>query len=188
MDKKIDLRVIKTYNKLTVAFGEMMKTVPFDDITVFDLCDKAEVRRATFYKHFSDKYDFFKSIINIILTNIERKVLLRTKQSSTTEYVMLFVKEIIAYLDERPEILANILDSNAFPVMFDIITHCTHESLTKHLEDEIAEGAVFATDADTFSSFINGGIATILIAWLKRRNITEEELIKKIDAILKKTF
>ena len=188
MDKKTDLRVIKTYNKLTVAFGEMMKTVPFDDITVFDLCEKAEVRRATFYKHFGDKFDFFKSIVKIILTNIEKKVNARTKQSTTTEYVMHFVKEIIAYLNERPQILQNILNSNAFPVMFDIITHCTHESLTKHLEAEIKDGAAFATDPDMFSSFINGGIATILISWLKKRHMSEEELIRKIDAILKKVF
>ena len=188
MDKKIDLRVIKTYNKLTVAFGEMMKTVSFDEITVFDLCEKAEVRRATFYKHFDDKYDFFKNLVNIILTNIDKKVSARTKSASTTDYIIIFVKEIIAYLNARPEILNNILNSNAFPVMFDIITSCTHESLKKHLEDEIRSGTPFPTDAETFSSFINGGIATLLISAFKDNRTTEEEILERIDAILKKIF
>lgn len=188
MDKKIDLRVVKTYNKITVAFGEMMKTVPFDDITVFDLCEKAEIRRATFYKHFSDKYDFFKSIVGIILTNIDKKVCSHTNQSSTTEYILLFVKEIITYLNERPKIFSNLLNSNAFPSIFDIITGCTHESLARHLEAEMNNGATFATDPDTFSSFINGGIATLLIDCFKKRTLTEDEVIEKIEAILKKIF
>ncbi len=188
MDKKIDLRIIKTYNKLTVAFGDMMKRVSFDEITVFDLCEKAEVRRATFYKHFDDKYDFFKNLVNIILTNIDKKVSARTKLASTTDYIIIFVKEIIAYLNARPEILSNILNSNAFPVMFDIITSCTHESLERHLEDEIQAGASFPTDAATFSSFVNGGIATLLISAFKDNRTTENEIIEKIDAILKKIF
>lgn len=188
MDKRIDLRVIKTYNKLTVAFGEMMKNVSFDEITVFDLCEKAEVRRATFYKHFDDKYDFFKKLVNIILTNIDKKVSARTETASTTEYIIIFVKEIIAYLNSRPEILSNILNSNAFPVMFDIITSCTHESLERHLEDEIRSGVLFPTDTETFSSFINGGIATLLISAFKDNRATESEIIDKIAAILKKIF
>ncbi len=188
MDNKIDLRVVKTYNKITVAFGEMMKTVPFDDITVFDLCEKAGIRRATFYKHFNDKYDFFKSIVGIILTNIDKKVCALTNQSSTTEYILLFVKEIISYLNERPKILSNLLNSNAFPVIFDIITGCTHESLAKHLEAEMVRGVIFVTDPDTFSSFINGGIATLLIDCFKKKNISEAQVIEKIEAILKKIF
>ena len=120
MEKKIDLRIIKTYNKLTDAFGEMMKTHSFDEISVFDLCERAKVRRATFYKHFDDKYDFFRNIVNIVMTNIDKKVSNRTKQSSITNYITQFVKEIILYFDARPEILRNILDSNAFPLIFDI--------------------------------------------------------------------
>ena len=188
MNNKIDLRVIKTYEKLTAAFGEMMRSVPFDDVTVFDLCEKADIRRATFYKHFNDKYDFFKSIVGIILTNMDKKVCAITKNSSTKDYILIFVKEIINYLNERPKILSNMLKSNAFPVIFDIITGCTHESLENHLKSEIEEGMVFATDPDIFASFINGGIATLLIDCFKKRNLTEQEVIAKIEEILNKIF
>ena len=188
MDKKIDLRIIKTYNKLTDAFGVMMKEIPFDEITVFDLCERAKVRRATFYKHFADKYDFFRNIVNIIMTNMDKKVAVRTKHSRITDYITLFVKEIIIYFDAKPEILSNILNSNAFPIIFDIITNCTHESLKNHLEESISEGVEFATDPDSFASFLNGGIATLLLFWFKTRYISEGELLSKVEAILKKVF
>lgn len=48
MEKKTDLRVIKTCNKLGFALRDMLTERSFDDITVFDLCEKAGVRRATF--------------------------------------------------------------------------------------------------------------------------------------------
>ena len=188
MEKKIDLRIIKTYNKLTDAFGEMMKTYSFDEISVFDLCERAKVRRATFYKHFDDKYDFFRNIVNIVMTNIDKKVSNRTKQSSITNYITQFVKEIVLYFDARPEILRNILDSNAFPLIFDIITNCTHTSLKNHLEESSSTGTIYVTDADSFASFLNGGIATLLLFWLKYRHISEAELLSKIEAILKKVF
>lgn len=188
MDKKIDLRIIKTYSKLTDSFGEMMKEVSFDEITVFDLCERAKVRRATFYKHFDDKYDFFRNIVNIIMTNIDKKVADCTKQLKITDYIILFVREIIIYFDSRREILNNILNSSAFPHIFDIITSCTHESLKRHLEESERDGIALVTDADSFASFLNGGIATLMLFWLKYRHITETELLSKIEAILKKVF
>lgn len=188
MDKKIDLRIIKTYNKLTEAFGEMMREISFDEITVFDLCEKAKVRRATFYKHFDDKYDFFRNIVKIIITNIEKTVTNRTKQSTITEYIILFVREILLYFEPRQAILNNILNSSAFPIIFDIISTCTHESLKNHLEKSANDGVILVTDADSFASFINGGIATLMLFWFRYHHISESELLSKIEAILKKIF
>lgn len=188
MDKKLDLRIIKTYNKLTEAFGQMMKEVSFDEITVFDLCERASVRRATFYKHFNDKYDFFRNIVISVMVSIDRKVGIQTKQAKITDYITMFVKEVIVYFDSKPEILASILNSNAFPLIFDIITHCTHESLKNHLDEATAAGASYATDSDSLASFLNGGIATLLLFWLKCRHISESELLSKIEAILNKVF
>ena len=188
MDKKIDLRIIKTYNKLTDAFGEMMRAMSFDDITVFDLCERAKVRRATFYKHFNDKYDFFRNIVMIIMSNIEKKVINKTKESKITEYIISYVKEIIIYFDSRQQILNNILNSSAFQIIFDIISNCIHESLKNHLEESVNDGVTLVTDPDSFASFINGGITTLMLSWLKNRHISETEFLSKIEAILKKIF
>lgn len=44
---------------LCTAFIELLSKKKFEDITVNELCEKALIRRATFYTHFLDKYDFF---------------------------------------------------------------------------------------------------------------------------------
>ena len=59
MEEKTDLRIRKTYKALCDAFVNILEKKRFDDLTVNELCDEAMIRRATFYKHFADKYDFF---------------------------------------------------------------------------------------------------------------------------------
>ena len=60
MEKKSDLRVRKTYEALMRAFEDLLTGKTFDDITVNELCERAMIRRPTFYSHFEDKYDFLR--------------------------------------------------------------------------------------------------------------------------------
>ena len=61
--KRIDLRTQKVYSSLIEAFKNLLIEKSFEEITINELCDRACTRRATFYKHFSDKYDFFLFVI-----------------------------------------------------------------------------------------------------------------------------
>lgn len=61
--QKRDLRVQKTYDALIGALVDLLAEKPFDKITVRALCERARVRTATFYTHFSDKYDFFACMV-----------------------------------------------------------------------------------------------------------------------------
>lgn len=58
-DKKVDLRVRRTYKLLWEALEELLSQPgqEFSSVTVNQICEKAMVHRTTFYKHFEDKYD-----------------------------------------------------------------------------------------------------------------------------------
>ncbi|MBS9336466.1 TetR/AcrR family transcriptional regulator [Fructobacillus papyrifericola] len=43
--------------------GELLSTMPFSKITVKHICEKAEVNRNTFYRHFDDKFDLLDVIV-----------------------------------------------------------------------------------------------------------------------------
>lgn len=53
---RLDPRVKRTRRLLQNAFAELLAAKDFDDITVQDITDRAEVNRATFYAHFEDKF------------------------------------------------------------------------------------------------------------------------------------
>lgn len=61
--EKLDKRVIRTRKLLSDAFLELMGTKEFQQITVQDITDRADINRATFYAHFIDKYALFDHAI-----------------------------------------------------------------------------------------------------------------------------
>jgi AcrR family transcriptional regulator len=61
LDKNEDQRVRRTRDRLGDALVELLVQKPFDDITVQDVLDRAEVSRSTFYTHYRDKNDLFLS-------------------------------------------------------------------------------------------------------------------------------
>ncbi|TYP76609.1 TetR/AcrR family transcriptional regulator [Paenibacillus methanolicus] len=60
---KVDRRIIKTQEALKKAVIELMTEKNFDDITIQDIADRANVNRGTIYLHYQDKYDLLDKLI-----------------------------------------------------------------------------------------------------------------------------
>jgi AcrR family transcriptional regulator len=69
MEEKLDPRVKRTRSLILQAFGELLAVKGFESISVQDVTDKAEINRATFYKHFVDKY----ALLDYAITQFFRK-------------------------------------------------------------------------------------------------------------------
>ena len=59
-EKKTDRRTNRTRRQLSSALVDLVKEKRFDDITVQNVIDRADVGRSTFYSHFRDKEDLFQ--------------------------------------------------------------------------------------------------------------------------------
>lgn len=59
-DKTRDRRSARTQRSLSEALVELIKEKRFDEITVQEVIDRADVGRSTFYSHFRDKEDLFQ--------------------------------------------------------------------------------------------------------------------------------
>ena len=66
-------RIKKTYRALFDAFTELLEEHRFEDLTVAMLCDRAMIRRTTFYKHFRDKNDYFAFYIDELMSGLPQK-------------------------------------------------------------------------------------------------------------------
>lgn len=58
-----DLRIRRTRTQIEQAFFELLKTKPFNELTVQDVSQRAKVGRSTFYSHCYDKYDLLESLV-----------------------------------------------------------------------------------------------------------------------------
>lgn len=62
MKKKLDRRIIYTKKIIKEVFLELLKQKPINKITVKELCENADINRATFYSHYKDLFDLLSKI------------------------------------------------------------------------------------------------------------------------------
>lgn len=67
---KVDRRIVKTQDALKKAVIELMTEKNFDDITIQDIADRANINRGTIYLHYQDKYDLLDKLIETHLNEL----------------------------------------------------------------------------------------------------------------------
>ena len=70
----MDLREKKTRRSVTNAFLSLRSKKPLEKITVKELCERAEISKATFYLHYRDIYDLSDELQREVIRNILRHV------------------------------------------------------------------------------------------------------------------
>ena len=68
---KTDARVRYTLNVLKKSFLSLLEEKPVNKISVKEVCEHAELNRATFYTHFNDCYDLLENIENDLISDFK---------------------------------------------------------------------------------------------------------------------
>ncbi len=66
----MDIRIRKTRRSIVNAFLELRAYQPLEKITVKELCEKAEINKSTFYKHYTDIFDLSSKLESKTIENI----------------------------------------------------------------------------------------------------------------------
>ena len=76
LEEKLDPRVKRTRSLILQAFEQLLAEKGFESISVQDVTNTAEINRATFYKHFVDKYALLDyTIKELFKKEIEKRTL-----------------------------------------------------------------------------------------------------------------
>ena len=74
-EEQTDLRIRRTHHFLQEAMGELITEKGFEAIAVGDIAQRAMINRATFYRHYQDKYDLvtriFEETTNHLVENMK---------------------------------------------------------------------------------------------------------------------
>jgi AcrR family transcriptional regulator len=75
-EEKLDPRVKRTRALILRSFYDLLAEKNFESISVQDVTSKAQINRATFYAHFSDKYVLLDySVSQMFMQEIEKRML-----------------------------------------------------------------------------------------------------------------
>ncbi len=190
MAKKEDLRVKKTKKGLYEALMTLLSEKTFDAITVRELCDTANIRRATFYKHYDDKFAFLTAFTHALRDRFDTLIYKAEEPYPSASYYVAYAKRIVEYITEHEAAVNNLMNSTLFPMMLTIIIEQNRADTLERLNSSVAGGMKLSVAADTTASLCVGGVATAIYLWVrggkeKPADVFSEEIGALISNILK---
>lgn len=136
-EEKLDPRVKRTRGLILQAFSELLAEKGFESISVQDVTDKAEINRATFYKHFPDKYALLDySISQMFLQEIEKRMLNACHYSpDNLRNLILAVCEFLSNMHSEcaqpHQQFESLTEGTIKKIIFDLLSHWLEETNSK---------------------------------------------------------
>ena len=181
-----DARVKKTKARLLTSFRTLLTEKNFEDITINEICDVADIRRATFYKHFTDKYAFFKFFVGSLRRQFDAMLTKKkTSQSTDSDYYVEYLKAMIEFLSENEAMVNNALESSAFPMLIDVIKEKNYEDTCDKLRESERNGLRLPASIEITATMMTGAVAEVILRWFRSgKSIPKSKVIEEASAII----
>ncbi|HBI55729.1 MAG TPA: TetR/AcrR family transcriptional regulator [Firmicutes bacterium] len=106
-----DRRVKYTKMVLRQSLIEVLKEKPISRLTIKELCERADINRATFYSHYSDQFDLLKQIESAFIADINSSLDHFVVEAGETNMVQILAK-IFEYIAQNSELCHVLLGNN----------------------------------------------------------------------------
>ena len=177
----MDLRIEKTYRSLTEALTALLEEKSYDKISVSQLCDRAMIRRTTFYKHFADKDEFFLFYIHSMHDFFFSRI---DKEGQSFELHML--NELLSFMSDHESLVENIVNTKSSALLLDFLRAGISDELKKWLWAQDHQGrmpddaAMFEESYTMRASLCAGGMVQMLYEWWKsgRTKLAKQAMIE----------
>ncbi len=188
MEKKEDLRIIKTRKILYQTLIDLMKEKSFEEIKVSDICNRALINRSTFYSHYADKYELFSNYVNDLKDSLSEELQKNKNINNTKEYYLEMLKLFLNHLEEKKDIYASIMKTNRNSIIMYMIYDTFKNDITKEIEkDDNNKNSIIPSDF--IAKFYLGCIFSIGMEILENTNkYTKEELIEYLNILIPKNL
>lgn len=185
--EKEDLRVLKTKKALTDTFLSLLGEKHFEDITVNELCESAGIRRATFYKHFSDKYAFLRFVVQSLRNDFDRQLWAKKSPGPSAEYYIAYAREMVAFINYYDKVFVGIMNSEASLRIISILLEQNYHETATRLAISAEEGLALPASAEATSAMLTGGIEGLIYLWIKSGKVQpQDELFADISTLIER--
>ncbi|MBQ3306604.1 MAG: TetR/AcrR family transcriptional regulator C-terminal domain-containing protein [Bacilli bacterium] len=183
MNKKEDLRIIKTKASLYRALIDIMKKKSFEDIRVSEICKKSQINRSTFYDHFNDKNELLYSMIQDMKNELQENLVIDEKHDSIKDVSMQILKALLLYIDKNKKIYSSIIKINGNSIAKDMIVDTLIDTVTKEIDKNFNNNTIIPTRTMVLF-YANGVISIISEALEDPSKYNPDELYEFIDNLI----
>lgn len=175
----------QTKQAFSEALKELLKTQPFEKVTVSNICKQANMKRTSFYYHFLDKYD----LVNWIF-DTEFEAFVRTsmgidmsEQREPPEGLTAWelVRTTAQYFEQNIGFYQKVIDFTGQNSFLDHSRELLEPLLKLLLRDQLRE----RNDIDFHINFYSDAILAALIRWVDDpKRVDPDELVRLLQSCL----
>lgn len=177
--EKTDLRVGRTQKLLQDAFLELMQEVPFEDITVTEIAERAMINRKTFYAHYGTKQELYDAMVSHVIDELCETVMYLKNTPPTKELdaeileadAKAFVEVMERYKEEFLILLNPQINYVWFPILENAII-TKRKGLMLRTDNKTEEGDV---PFKLYLDMITSQMVIWIYWWLSQEDYTVDE-------------
>ena len=188
-EKKTDLRIQKTLRALTTAVHDLMCEKNLDSITVTEICERAETRKATFYNHFSDKNELVSYMIREYMHSSEEIGDVWYDPQHPDVYYTGIFRNMLDFLDENERMVELLQGSSAQTLVFELYCEQTEPVLRRLLQYQQEGGGCPIELPGMLASIFSGAAIRGASWWFQNRGtVSKEEAVSQFAGCMAALF
>lgn len=167
--KKVDRRILRTKKLLSAALLGLMQEKPFDEVTIKEIAERADVNRATFYLHYGTKeellFSSLQSRFDQLVQTIEADIHDNPDEPiwSDERYDQLVFEHVAEHVD----LYKVILDQNGMGMIIHQIIDYIANVAERNTAAYYSNGQEFKIPLDITSRFVAGAMFSLIVWWVR---------------------
>jgi AcrR family transcriptional regulator len=178
MTKTVDRRVERTRRTLREALVTLVLERGWDEITVKDVCDAADVGRSTFYAHFADKEELLTSGFDALAAH------LRQPGERPPGTVLQFALPLAEHALDNRRLFRALIGKHSGRV----VQRLFRQLVLDLVADELATVDLGLLPREATTRFLGGGIVELLSGVLDARNARPEAIDADIQLLARRVL
>lgn len=178
-----DLRIIRTQEQFQNALLELLGTKELKEITVKEICDKANISRNAFYQHYSYKEDLYDQMIAKATERIRESLapIIPDISHLKKDTIQAYAKGIIDAVTEVHDLIYVMLKSDDGMFMRQLTDLIFGQFLTNALPFFSIEDS---EELRLYYEFLSAGISAFIIKWILDDSVSGEKALLLLTEIL----
>ena len=169
-ENKPDRRTLRTQHTLIHALLELIDSKHYDQITVMDIVEHANVGRSTFYAHYQSKDDLLMSGFNHMLDHLVEQIEIAPAGELNFDVTPLF-----AHAAGHFEIYRTLIWGTGF----DLLIQDGHAAFSQKIEKRLASLTTTKIPIPILAASISGVLLVLLKWWLDEKMPTSPETMNE---------
>lgn len=157
----VDRRIARTETRLHHALLDLMGKKSIDQISVTELCKKADVNRNTFYAHYNNTTELLNHIEDEMLKHLSNSIDIMFFAGDTHKAITKALTEV----KNNRNICTALLDTSTSATFFQKIASVTHDRTLDSWKAAGFRGN--DDDLEQLFCFVVNGCLCVILSWLK---------------------